>query len=134
MTVGPKLRVEGLREVSRALRAIDSKAPREVRRVNKRAAEVVQQEGIDRVPRDTGRLANTIKVRASTRSAYVKAGTPARAPYAAVIHWGWPDHNIRARPFLEEARSDKYLEVRDLYAQELEDLAQRYFGQTNVKI
>lgn len=134
MTLGPTVRVEGLREVNRGLREIDRKAPREVRQVNKRAAEIVRDEGERTAPRLTGKLASSVKVRASTRSAYVKAGTPARTPYAPVIHWGWPAHNIEPQPWLEEARSEKYIEVRDLYAEELEELVERYFGTSHVNL
>jgi hypothetical protein len=53
-------------------------------------------------PELSSRLAGTIRAGRGKTKAVVRAGG-ARAPYAGVIHYGWPAHNIAAQPFLTTA-------------------------------
>ncbi len=53
-------------------------------------------------PRKDGTLAGTLRAGRGKTKAVVRAGG-ARAPYAGVIHYGWPAHNIEANPFLIDA-------------------------------
>ena len=49
-----------------------------------------------------GTLRGTVRAGRGKTKAVIRAGG-ARAPYAGVIHYGWPARNIRARPFLADA-------------------------------
>lgn len=53
-------------------------------------------------PVTSGALAATLRAGRGKTKAVVRAGG-ARAPYAGVIHYGWPARNISPRPFLTEA-------------------------------
>ena len=53
-------------------------------------------------PSITGTLAGTVRAGRGKTKAVVRAGG-ARAPYAGVIHYGWPQHNIEAQPFITQA-------------------------------
>jgi len=48
-------------------------------------------------PKRTGRLAGSHKAEAAEPS---KVRVVTDTPYAAVIHWGWPGHGIRAQKWL----------------------------------
>lgn len=50
----------------------------------------------------TGRLSTTLRAGRGKTKAVVRAGG-ARAPYAGVIHYGWPARNIAPNQFLTEA-------------------------------
>ena len=100
----PTVRVEGLKELSKALReAQDKELPKQLREANREIAKRVVDRAEPNVPRRTGRLASSVKALASATSASVKAGTPSRTPYAPVIHWGWAAHGIPSTPFLTDA-------------------------------
>lgn len=53
-------------------------------------------------PRRYGTLAGTLRAGKGKTKAVVRAGG-ARAPYAGVIHYGWPARGITAQPFLINA-------------------------------
>lgn len=53
-------------------------------------------------PTRSGRLEGTIRAGRGKTKAVVRAGG-ARAPYAGVIHYGWPARNIAPAPFLLQA-------------------------------
>lgn len=55
--------------------------------------------GAARAPVRSGRLQSSISSTASANLGTVTAS----APYAGVIHWGWPRRNIRPQPFLSDA-------------------------------
>ncbi len=58
-----------------------------------------------RPPHQDGTLAGTLRAGRGKTKAVVRAGG-ARAPYAGVIHYGWPKHNITPQPFLLVAIRD----------------------------
>ena len=105
-----QIQVEGLRDVRNAVRKLKSKELNDaLKRSNKESAEIVAEAARtgDEVPVNSGRLKKSIKASGSQASGSVKAGTAARVPYAGVIHWGWPERNIKPQPFLSEALADK---------------------------
>jgi hypothetical protein len=53
-------------------------------------------------PVRSGKLEGTIRAGRGKTKAVVRAGG-ARAPYAGVIHYGWPARGIAAQPFLVDA-------------------------------
>jgi len=113
------MEVENLKEIQRAIRqAGDDTLRKELKATNKTVAQIVVDAALPMVPRRSGRLAASVKASASASAAYGKAGSPARVPYAAAIHWGEgsgnvnfssgatvgrPTRNIPGRPFLWDA-------------------------------
>lgn len=57
-------------------------------------------------PTDTGTLATTVRAGRGKTKAVVRAGG-ARAPYAGVVHYGWPERGITAQPFLTDALQNR---------------------------
>lgn len=53
-------------------------------------------------PHDSGALGRTLRAGRGKTKAVVRAGG-ARAPYAGVIHYGWPARHIAPQPFLSTA-------------------------------
>ena len=116
-------KVDGLKALQKEIRKTeDVGMKKQLRLANKEAAQVVADQAKVEVPRRSGRLARSIGVQASQTSAFVKAGTAARVPYAGPIHFGWPKRNIRPQPFLYEAMDKRIGEVRKAYEKNLEKL------------
>jgi HK97 gp10 family phage protein len=112
----PAIEVEGVRELRRLLRKIESKDIKDaLKAANKGAAEVIAAEAKTRTPVRSGRLQKTVKGTGTQASGSIKAGTAARVPYAGVIHFGWGRRNIRPQPFLTDAMSKKLPDARDVY-------------------
>jgi phage gpG-like protein len=82
---GSAVRVEGLRELRRDLKAIKPEVHKELRDVNKDAAELVAAEARATAKRGkTGRYGGGFKAGSSGDKAMVRN----RVPYANVQHWG----------------------------------------------
>lgn len=58
----------------------------------------------------SGSLSGTIRAGRGKTKAVVRAGG-ARTPYAGVVHYGWPAHNIAPQPFLKEALQSERSDV-----------------------
>ena len=115
------VKVEGLRELSKALRAVDKKLPKEVAKIHKKIAGPVAKKAAAKAPRGkTGRLSASIKAYGTQKAAAIGAGVRL-PPYAGVIHYGWPAHNIKAAPFLTEALHESERDMVNSYEVELED-------------
>ena len=113
-------KVDGLKALQKEIRKTeDVEMKKRLRLANKEAAQVVADQAKVEVPRRSGRLARSIGTQASQTSAFVKAGTAARVPYAGPIHFGWPKRNIRPQPFLYEALDKRIGEVRRAYEKNL---------------
>ena len=97
-----KVAFVGLREFQRALRQIDPDLRKELREVQKEAAQIVAVTAAARAPRRTGRLAGSVRATATQKAGSVRAGG-ARLPYAGPIHFGWRARNIRPQPFIYDA-------------------------------
>jgi len=100
--VADKVAFVGLREFQRALRQIDPDLRKELREVQKEAAQIVAVTAAARAPRRTGRLAGSVRATATQKAGSVRAGG-ARLPYAGPIHFGWRARNIRPQPFIYDA-------------------------------
>lgn len=118
-----QIRIEGLREFTSDLRSVDRRLPREIRSLNKDAADKVATEARKRAPRRTGRLAGSIRSGATQRHAYVKTNLI----YGPVIEFGWPGHNIEPQPYIYAAIGSTRDDVMEAYAEGLEDLMRRAF-------
>lgn len=81
------IRIEGLKEFTKALKALDSDLPKMVRLALNKAAGVVVDYGRARIPRQSGRAAATIRPR-STRTAVRVIEGSNRAPYVPWLDFG----------------------------------------------
>jgi hypothetical protein len=112
---GIDIEIEGLRDLNRALGRFGTEAKQEIKDLHLEGARRVETVATQIVPRRTGKLGSTIRSAGTLKGAQVRAGF-ARVPYAGVIHFGWPGHNIRPQPWLYDAldkRRDKVLEAYD---------------------
>lgn len=121
------VRVEGAKELRRAIRQMERKDLKdELKRANKEAAETVAERAKTKtVPVRSGDLKRAISALGSQTKGQVKVGG-ARAntrDYAGVIHYGDPKRGIKPQPFLHEAASDEWDEVRKKYEKALNRIA-----------
>ena len=68
-TLGVGLQVDGLKDVQKALRDVDKALPRELRKANLAAAEIVAVEARRLAPRQSTKLLKSIKAQAGQREA-----------------------------------------------------------------
>lgn len=142
-----EVRVEGIKELRAGLRRAGGPDLEDgIKTANKNAAERVVRSALPHVPvgrppdKHPGRLKASVKALASKSSGRVKAGSAARVPYAAAIHWGEgagninhttgatvgrPERNIQGRPFLWEAADREMRGIVEAYDQEVTDLLDR---------
>lgn len=118
--VAPVVRVEGLRDLSRAMRRADADLA-ELKDANARAAAYVAAVAAARAPHRTGRLAASVRGNRAQGAAVVRGGG-ARVPYAGPIHWGWPARKIAARTFVVDAARDTESTWLGFYQQDLEKI------------
>ena len=124
MPVKPAIEIENLKALQKEVRNLrDKELNAEMKKANKAAAQVAVDAGKPKTPSRSGRLEKTIKAANSARYAAIKAGSPSRAPYAGVIHFGWPRRNIKPQPFLDEAIREKFGDIRDTYEEALRAVA-----------
>lgn len=109
---GASVNVIGLKETQRALAKLDPELRATIRASAKHAANIVAENARSRAPRRSGALAGSIRTGVTATGSYVQVGSSGRAKlYAGVIHFGWPKHNIKANPFLTDAREATRSEV-----------------------
>lgn len=96
-----RLRVEGLSRAMRALTKAGADAA-DMRGLMKSLGGTVVEAAKPLAPYKTGKLQNSIRAGGGKTKAVVRAGG-ARTPYAGVIHYGWPAHNIEPHEFLAQA-------------------------------
>jgi HK97 gp10 family phage protein len=134
----PELRIEGLREFNRNLKALDSDLPKAVRLAFNAAADIIVDEAQARIPSDTGKARKSVKAR-STRTQSRVVGGGNRAPYYPWLDFGGQigSRSGKARggrgrrPFLKHGRYiyNAYFRNKGEYQKvmeaELVDVAQR---------
>lgn len=116
----------------------DTELRKQLKDANKSVAQMVVDAALPNVPiGKTGNLQRSVKASATQTAAYGKAGSPARVPYAAAIHWGEgagninhttgatvgrPARNIRGRPFLWDAADRTINRAVREYEDQIQDL------------
>ncbi len=122
---GVGYRVDGAKEVRKALRDLGDDLD-DLKDLHRESAEIVehQAETVE-VPRESGRLADSIRSAGTKTKAIVRAGY-ASIPWAGPAHWG---HDPRpqggymiADPFLIDAYERREAEVIDHYEDGLDEL------------
>lgn len=97
---GATIRIEGLQEVLKALRAAGDDL-QDMSALNHRLGNIVIANA--RVPRDSGEVAGTLRAGKGKTKAVVRAGYASRGRYAGVLHYGDPHRGHRPQPFLTDA-------------------------------
>lgn len=131
---GDAIKVEGLKEFGRRLKAVDKELPKMVRLALNEAANTVVDEAVPNIPRRSGRAARAVKAR-STRTMARVAGGSARAAYYPWLDFGGRvgRNNSVERPFKPKGRYlyPAYFKLRDsgefeeALSESLEDVARR---------
>lgn len=100
-----KIGVSGLSDMSRALRRIDTEAPKGLRLALNRVADFFVGRVQPLIPRRSGAAAKSLKARSTRTSARIAAGG-ARAPYYPWLDFGGRVGRDRSveRPFYTEGR------------------------------
>ena len=101
----PAVRVKGAAEFRAAMKRMGADLS-DLTAINRQAAETVAGTARDKAPRLTGALESSIRAGATRTRGTVKAGSRA-IPYAGVIHFGWPAHNISPQPFIYDALDER---------------------------
>jgi hypothetical protein len=138
---GARIQVTGAKELRAALRKMGNDLEG-LKNIHLNAAAVVMREALSLVPVMTGNLKNTIRPGATDSRAFVTAGNNVArrtrnstldfggVPYAGVIHFGWPKHNIEPQPFLYDAIDKRRNEVVGLYEVRVAELVERVGRET----
>jgi len=101
------VRIDGLRKLNKAFRDAGTDAQDQKELMHSLGQIVVRAAN---VPSATGALEATVRAGRGKTKAVVRAGG-AKTPYAGVIHYGWPEHNIEPNPFLLNALQDRETEI-----------------------
>lgn len=131
MAVDFTVRVEGLKDLRRDLKAIDRKTLGEFRTALKEGAELVRQSAV--VPHKSGDLEASLKTGTSGANALVRS----RLVYANVIHWGGqvpskrststrPKRTFPRRAFLVDSLERRQDDVLETLADAFEQLTARH--------
>lgn len=100
------LKIQGLADFQKALRAAEDGLQKELRVVFNEAADIIVGSGRPFIPRRTGALAATLRASSGQRDATVSLGK-AKTPYAGFIEFGGrvgPNQSVR-RKFVPGGRS-----------------------------
>jgi len=116
----PEIKVEGSRELRRALKNVEN-GTADLKKVHADAAKVVELTATQLVPRRSGTLGASVRSTGQAAAGVVRAGR-ASVPYAGPIHFGWTAHNIAPQPFLYDALDQRRNEVIDLYQERVDKL------------
>lgn len=99
------VRIEGLRDMVRALRQVNADLPKALRIAANAAADIVVTEAQRTVPTRTGRAKASIKAKSTRTAARVTSGGR-RAPYMPWLDYGGKvgKNNSASRPFIADGR------------------------------
>lgn len=99
------IKIEGLKEFSRALRKIDNELPKALRLAHNEAGQLIVDYAKAKVPRKTGRAAGTIKAKSTRTETRVQGGSK-RVPYYPWLDFGGRvgrRHSVQ-RPYIKQGR------------------------------
>lgn len=117
---GVSVKTEGLRAASRALSKAGDYAE-DQRQLMYSIGLIVVHEAKRIAPVRSGLLRDSIRAGKGKTKAVVRAGFR-RVPYAPVVHYGWPDRNIPAQPYMDQALATTRNEVMARYDQGMQAL------------
>lgn len=117
---GVSIQTQGLRSTSRALSKAGDYAE-DQKELMHEIGMIVVNEAQRIAPARSGKLRESIRAGKGKTKAVVRAGFK-RVPYAPVIHYGWPDRNIPAQPYMYQALATTRSEVMARYDRGMEAL------------
>jgi hypothetical protein len=128
--VAEVIKIEGLREFRAGLKRMDKDLPKGIRLALNSVVDIVVDDARPRIPRVTGKAANSLKSQSTQSAARIKAGG-SRAPYFPWLDFGGktgPGRSVE-RPFYKKGRyvwlsfADKRTEVTKALEGALSDVA-----------
>lgn len=128
-TIEP-IKIEGLADFSRNLRKLNNDLPKALRVAHNQVAQIVVDWAQPKVPRISGRAAQSVKAK-STRTESRVQGGGARAPYYPWLDFGGKVGRKKSvkRPFIKTGRyiyaglSANYDQIEDMLVRSLLDVA-----------
>lgn len=124
MATGFSIKVEGLRELQKALRQLD-KLDTELFEAHKRASYLAANAAIAEAPVISGRLAQSIRARPMKTEGRITLGTNKGVPYAGPVHFGWPAKNKKPNKFAYRAIAKEQPRILRAYEADVEKLLRR---------
>lgn len=150
----PGVRVVGLREFQKQLRALGADAQDDLKKIHERTAKMVEDTARPMVPvhgatsvisgrpywwsgpaHQPGQLRNTLRSSGQRRGGFVRAGKKL-VPYGGPVHFGWPSRPnkqkgwqggpIAPNPFLYNALDKRREEVSVAFARYIDDLRRKH--------
>lgn len=120
----PAIQIEGLKQLSKNLKQVSNKLPKELKAASKDAAEIVAAESRTLAPVLTGRLRGRVKAGATVKGADVRI---MGLVYAPPIVFGWRKHNIAPNPFIYKALDRRRDEVIAKFEKDVNALIEKTF-------
>ncbi len=120
--------VASIRGDKRFIKAIGKLRDPELKKLNTRALKRAGERVRDRarsgylsghpLRRITSELFNSVVVTTTRPHEFVKVGSP--LPQALPLHFGWPAHNMKPRPWLFPALEDELPKLADIWVDEMD--------------
>lgn len=117
------IRVEGLRELNKKLRAAGDESA-DLPDLMQQLGQIVISHAS--VPAQSGELAGTLRAGRGRTKAVVRAGYAKRAGHAGVVHYGDPHRGHRAQPFLVDALRKSQTQVVQALDAGMQQLLQKH--------
>jgi hypothetical protein len=129
------VKVEGLREFQKALKAMDSDLPKALRLALNDAANVIVDDAKPRVPARSGAARKSVKARSTQKLSRVSGGGN-RAPYYPWLDFGGRIPRGPRRPFLGNGRYiyNAYFRHRDEFADHIRNGIVKVANQAGLEV
>jgi hypothetical protein len=149
----PGVRVVGLKQFQKELRALGDDAQDDLKRAHAAAAKIVEDTARPNVPvsgarsvisgrpywppgpSNSGAFRGSLRSSGTRRGGYVRAGKKL-VPYAGPVHFGWPNRPdagkgwrggpIRPNPFLYDALDKRREQVAEAFARYIDDIRRKH--------
>lgn len=117
------IQLKGAKELARGLKQAGADL-KDLKAVNRQAAQIVVPEAKSLAPSRSGRLAASVRAGATQKAGVVRVGSK-RVPYAGPINYGWPKHNIKPTWFANRAAKNTEPQWTQLYADAVQKIINR---------
>lgn len=117
-----------LRGDKRFLKEIANLRDPELKKLNTRALKRAGERVRDRAKRGylsgsplrrvTGELFGSVVTQTTKPHEFIRVGSP--LPQAMPLHFGWPKHNMKPRPWLFPAMEDEFPKLADIWIEEMD--------------
>lgn len=113
--------VIGLNQLVRFLRTLEPELHDGLKEANAALSDEIAADARHGAPRQSGRLAGTVRSSGTARTGIVRAGG-ARVPWTGPVHFGWAARNIEPNKFLYRAFDAREDEITQRYLEALEQI------------